>query len=301
MQHENHKITILSVSFFSGKHLSRMFANLIDKSSNKKDLNFIVIDNTNGEDKNLINLQSNDYDVNLIKNKCNFIQRSRSHAEGLDIGLELVQTKYTLIVDPDVHIFKQDWDSFLLKEIEKSKLVGAPYPPWKIGKVHDYPSVVFMFFETDRIKLLKKSFSPFPSLTKIIKNGLNRKINRFGLLANKTRLDRYKKLRAATSNLENYFGVTSPDTGNDIILAARESSYTSTNINACYSSDLSQNASLSHKLLARYFELYLNKNEIFLTHMYGSGVFHWKTKRGNDLDYWLLLISEVEKEKQWII
>ena len=73
-----------------------MFANLIDKSSNKKDLNFIVIDNTNGEDKNLINLQSNDYDVNLIKNKCNFTQRSRSHAEGLDIGLELVQTKYTL-------------------------------------------------------------------------------------------------------------------------------------------------------------------------------------------------------------
>ena len=82
-------------------------------------------------------------------------------------------------MDPDVHIFKQDWDSFLLEEIEKSKLVGAPYPPWKIGKVHDYPSVVFMFFETDRIKLLKKSFSPFPSLAKIIKNGLKRKINRF--------------------------------------------------------------------------------------------------------------------------
>ncbi len=301
MQHENHKITILSVSFYSSRHLSRVFANLIDKCYNKKDLHFLVIDNTNGEDKNLINLQSNDYDLSLIMNKSDFRQRSRSHAEGLDAGLELVQTKYTLIIDPDIHIFKQDWDSFLLKEIEKSKLVGVPYPPWKIGKVHDFPSVVFMFFETAHIRSLKKSFSPFPSLPKTIKNSLYRKINRMGFLANKTRLDRYKKLRLVTSNLESFFGVTSPDTGNEIISAMRELNCTSTNLNACYGSDLSQNATLSHQMLAKYFELYLDKNEIFLTHMYGSGVFHWKTKKSNNLDYWLLLISEIEKEKQWII
>ncbi len=261
----------------------------------------MVIDNTNGEDENLINIKSKNYHVNLIKNKSNFRQRSKSHAEGLDIGLKLVQTKYTLIVDPDIHIFKQNWDSFLLEEIKKSKLVGVPYPPWKIGKVHDFPSVVFMFFETTRIRSLKKSFSPFPSLFKIIKNGLHRKINRLGLFANKSRLDRYKKLRMVTNYLESYFGVTSPDTGNEIISVVRESNYISTNFNACYSSDLSQDSTHSHQMLAKYFELYLNKNEIFLTHMYGSGVFHWKTKKGNNLEYWLILISKIEKEKQWII
>ena len=301
MQNENHKITVLSVSYYSSRHLSRVFTNLIDKCYNKNDLHFVVIDNTNGQDKNLINLQSNDYDVNLISNKSYHRQRSRSHAEGLDAGLEFVQTKYTLIIDPDIHIFKQGWDSFLLKKIKKSKLVGVPYPPWKIGKVHDFPSVVFMFFETAHIRALKKSFSPFPPPTKIMKNGLYRKINRLGFLANKTRLDRYKKLRLFTRNLESFFGVTSPDTGNEIISAMRESNYISTNLNACYRSDLSQNATHSHNMLAKYFELYLNKDEIFLTHMYGSGVFHWKTRKSDNLEYWLLLISEIEKEEQWII
>ena len=64
MQNENHKITVLSVSYYSSRHLSRVFTNLIDKCYNKNDLHFVVIDNTNGQDKNLINLQSNDYDVN---------------------------------------------------------------------------------------------------------------------------------------------------------------------------------------------------------------------------------------------
>ena len=36
--------------------------------------------------------------------------------------------------------------------IEKKDIIGAPYPNWKLGKVHDYPSVVFMFFRTKRLK-----------------------------------------------------------------------------------------------------------------------------------------------------
>ena len=32
-----------------------------------------------------------------------------------------------------------------------------------------------------------------------------------------------------------------------------------------------------------------------MTHMYGSGVFHWRSERGDDLDYWRGLISEIDK------
>ena len=32
-----------------------------------------------------------------------------------------------------------------------------------------------------------------------------------------------------------------------------------------------------------------------MTHMYGSGVFHWKTDKGDDLEYWKDLISKIEK------
>ena len=301
MQNGNKKITVLSVSFKSAKHLSRLFKNLAGKAGDKKSIQFLVVDKTDGNDKQLSTIKSDEYDVSIIGCQNNHKQRSKSHAEALDKGLELVDTKYTLILDPDVHVFKQEWDNYLINKIEDNTIIGAPYPHWKIGKVHDYPSVVFMFFRTQEIKKLKKSFSPFPVLLKILSNSLLRKFNRLLFLANKHRLNSYKILRSITKYLENLFGVTSPDTGNKIICAIRDSNFKSINFNACYSNDLNKNVFSSHHDLAKYFELYLNKNEIFLTHMYGSGVFHWKTKKGNNVEYWLSLIKKIEKEKKWII
>ena len=32
-----------------------------------------------------------------------------------------------------------------------------------------------------------------------------------------------------------------------------------------------------------------------MTHMYGSGVFHWKTSKGSDAQYWQELIENIER------
>jgi len=34
-----------------------------------------------------------------------------------------------------------------------------------------------------------------------------------------------------------------------------------------------------------------------MTHMYGSGVFYWKTSRGGDVDYWEKIINKIEKNR----
>ena len=43
--------------------------------------------------------------------------------------------------------------------------------------------------------------------------------------------------------------------------------------------------------------IHLKHDEIMMTHMYGSGVFHWKTEKGDDLEYWKDLISKINHRR----
>lgn len=48
--------------------------------------------------------------------------------------------------------------------------------------------------------------------------------------------------------------------------------------------------------LARQYELYFYKNEIMLTHKYGTGVHLWRTRRGDDAGFWRQCIRELENK-----
>ena len=290
-------ITIISVSYNSGEHLGRLFDNLNVKAKQKKNLKYLVVDNTNGQDQQLKNFFPDNLDLTIIQNNGKGTQRSISHASGLDAGLKESDTEYTLIIDPDVHVFRSNWDSLCMDYLNKreKRIVGAPYPNWKLGKVHDYPSVVFMFFRTLEIKKLNESFHPFPPFMDRIGNSIFRKINRLGFLANKSRLNKSSFLRLVTSSLEKTFGITSPDTGKEIIEAIRSKAYEPINFKAYFEHQLhSITASKSHYDMARDFELYYEGDNPFMTHMYGSGVFHWKTKNGSNVQYWRRLIEDIE-------
>ena len=293
-------ITVLSTSFRSGEHLSRLFDNLRMKAGNPQALQFVVVDNTNGQDEELKGLFSNDIEIQFVMNDGLGLQRSISHANALDHGIKNCKTDFTLIIDPDVHVFKQDWDNFCIDKMNQfdKMVIGAPYPEWKLGKEHDYPSVIFMFFRTEQLLKFERSFNPFPSLGRKIINSFLRKITRLGLLTSKTKLDNSKRLRTISAWLENLTGITSPDTGKDIIESLRNEGFDALNFYACYSTDIADKAEISKTELAKQFELYYYNDEIMITHMYGSGVFHWKTERGNDLVYWKELISKIEKKSQ---
>ena len=289
-------ITILTVSFKSFFHLNRLFLNLIDKSDRPLEIKFLVVDNTNGVDLDIKNLLKMNLNVQIIPNNGSGEQRSISHSLALDIGLQHIKTKYCLIIDPDTHIFKNSWDTFCVNKIKNKKaVIGAPYPRWKLGKVHDFPSVIFMFFKVKEVREFGKSFFPFPSLSKKIYNFIFRKVTRIGIITNKSNLNNYIWLREFSYNLESIFGITSPDTGKDIIISFRLKDYKAINFIAPYSSDhnIKKNKSLSE--IAKEYELFMYDDEPIMTHIYSSGVFHWKTKKGSNFKYWNSLIEKVEK------
>ncbi|MFL3007240.1 MAG: glycosyltransferase family 2 protein [Candidatus Neomarinimicrobiota bacterium] len=289
-------ITILSVSFNSSIHLKRLIENFVLKSSQLENIKFLIVDNTNGDDKALYAAFDESYDVRIIKNNNRFKQRSLSHANALDFGMEHVDTKFTLIVDPDIHIFYKNWDKFCIQKMELNNrtVIGAPYPQWKLGKVHNYPSVVFMFFQTNFVKSFGKTFYPFPKLYKRIYNSIVRKFVRLGGLANKNRLGKYETLQLICKWLEVLTGITSPDTGKEIISQFHDKGYNSIVFNSPYEQSFKKKHDLELKLLAKDFEVFTFDDKPFISHMYSSGVYHWRTQKSSDLNYWISLIKKIE-------
>ena len=112
-------ITVLSTSFRSGEHLSRLFDNLRMKAGNPQALQFVVVDNTNGQDEELKGLFSEDLEIQFVMNDGSGLQRSISHSSALDCGIQNCETEFTLIIDPDVHVFKAGWDNFCIDQMNK--------------------------------------------------------------------------------------------------------------------------------------------------------------------------------------
>jgi len=293
-------ITILSVSFNSSFHLKRLFKNLIDKTARLKNVKFLIVDNTNGNDKNLYNTFDKTYNLRILKNNNHFRQRSISHASALDLGMKNVESEFTLIVDPDIHIFQEKWDEVCLKEmaLNKKTVIGAPYPQWKLGKVHNYPSVVFMFYKTNLVQNFGKKFHPFPTFHKRVLNSIMRKFVRLGGIANKKRLGQFKILRLICSKLEKITGVTSPDTGKEIIQQFYNNGFKSIVFSSPYENYFKKKDEIGLRSLAKDFEIFLHDGKPFMSHMYSSGVYHWRTKRSADLKYWMDLINNIENKKE---
>jgi len=291
-------ITIMTVSFNSSSHLKRLFKNLLAKAKYKKNIRFLIVDNTNGKDRDICLLNEKKWNLKIIKNECHHNQRSVSHASGLDKGLKSVNTDFTLIVDPDIHVFMDNWDALCLEQMQKNEktVIGAPYPFWKLGKVHDYPSVVFMFFKTEFVSRFNVTFYPFPTQMKRVLNSIIRKIIRLGGIANKSRMDHILFLRNFCIRLEKITGISSPDTGRRIIEKFREKKFTSIIFNAPFSSDLNSGNNYELSKLSKDFEVYLYNNDPFITHMYSSGVYHWRTENSSNLELWIKFIHEIENK-----
>ena len=289
-------ITILSVSFNSSIHLKRLMKNFLLKTAKLDNIKFLIVDNTNGEDKSLYTAFDKSYDVRIIKNNNRFKQRSLSHANALDFGMEHIKTKFTLIVDPDIHVFYKNWDEFCIKkmELDPQTVIGAPYPQWKLGKVHNYPSVVFMFFQTNLVQSFGRTFHPFPKLYRRIYNSILRKFVRLGGFANKNRLGKSKDLQLICKWLEELTGITSPDTGKEIVSQFHYNGYNSIVFASPYEQSFGDEDVRELKLLAKDFEVYTYENKPFISHMYSSGVYHWRTQRSSDLNYWIGLIKKIE-------
>ena len=289
-------ITVVSVSWYSSDHLKRLTENLLAKSENSAEVRFMIIDNTAGADENLASALS---DVPSLKIQCHDPQRSQrsiAHASALDKALPLVDSEYLLVIDPDVHVFRDGWDSCCKAEIQSGNAaVGAPYPRWKLGKIHDSPSVAFFFGRTEWFNGVTGGWHPFPSSLRWGWNFLIRKIVRLFGFATRKRLESGGLVRGITRWLESITGITPPDTGWRYSQAAVESDVRSTVFKTVNGTEVEKSEGGLWRLAAD-FELFLHNGKPFLTHMYSSGISYYRTDEGGNPEAWLAAISDVERE-----
>lgn len=297
---EKTEITVVIVSWYSAKFIARLIKNLRQKAAYPNHIHFLIVDNTNGEDLEISSLYNLIEGVDLHPLDSRNYTGSRGHAIGLDYAFERITTYYTLVIDPDVYVFKHKWDIFFTSELQKEGAVaiGAPYPWWKLGKYHDFPSPPFIFFETNSLHMLGESWIPF-STNLVIQcyNFLARLFVRMYRLGTRKRLVKLALLKKILQTFESIAGVCSPDTGWRIATAARKARLKSILFKeAVINDDFLSNFEgvKAAKELACEYEFFHYKGSPMIVHMYSSYSYFWSTMRGNDEDFWLSCIERFE-------
>jgi len=293
-------LTVITVNWHSMEFLEPLFTNLNKKAKWPRKIKYFVIDNTNCKDKQLPALKHKNLNLTIYPNDPKGEKGSSAHALGLNTAMDKLETEYGLIVDPDIHIFKNNWDSLCIDIIENQgcSVVGATYPQWQLGKYHNFPNPVFCFFKTDDYKTINADWTAY-SKSPLINffNFCRRQILRLGILINRRRYQKYPAVRKMFGFLEHIIGVCSNDTGSRIASKAKRNNMKAILFQAVLPDDeIIAGKSDSFINLAEQFELYCYNKEPVLTHRYGSASKIWKTQKGKDTLLWRKCIEELESE-----
>jgi len=280
--------------------LEPLFSNLNKKAKWPRKIKYLVIDNTNGEDKQLPALKQKNLNLTICPNNTKGEKGSFAHSLGLNTAMDKLETEYGLIVDPDIHIFKDNWDSFCIDIInnEGCFAVGTTYPQWQLGKYHNSPNPVFCFFKSEDYKTINADWTAYSKNPFVnFFNFCRRQILRFGIFINRKRYQKYPAVRKIFGSLEQIIGVCSNDTGSKIASKAKRNNLKAILFKAILPDDeLITGKSDSIINLAEQFELYYYNKEPILTHRYSTGSKIWKTQKGHDLKFWKQQITNLERE-----
>jgi len=298
----NEKITVLTVNWYSSDLLNNMLSSVFNKAKYPKDISVLIIDNTFGRDDALCNLENKFSSVKIIPCDPRDEKGLNAHAIALNFGFQKIKTPYLLIIDPDVFIFKRDWDFFLKKIISEKKVsaIGTAYPRWWLGTYHNFPSPVFFFASMKELKKIKPDWLPLEAgLFKIAINGLFRNFLRAFFCFRRKYLEKFPLLRACAFFLEEKIPLCSYDTGSKLASFAKNNFIESECFNAVFHDEMDNVVNHNNKLdvlneISKYFELYEYSGELMLTHQYGSQNLFLRTDKGSDSNYWRELIEKME-------
>ena len=292
-------ITICSVNWYSCVYLRVLFANLLSKAGCKEALKLLVIDNTNGNDKLLYELLR-EYPLEIIKNDPGNLTGSYGHASGLNTAMNNIATQYGLIVDPDVYVFKKNWDLFLIDLLDKEQAVaaGVAYPAWQLGKYHNFPSPVFCFFHSKQFGMLNPDWAPFEGKKNArIWDFIRRNILRGGIIINRKAYEKSSVMRKIGTRLEKVIGVCSKDTGWINAKKAAEREVKAITFQTLVKD--AKNVNERFRNLADHFELYMHEDKPILAHKYSSAGKLWSTQKGRDDVYWRKCITQAEAARDF--
>ena len=292
-------ITVCSVNWYSYDLLFKLFNNLNSKSHFPEKIKYLVIDNTNGKDDNLAWLYTLPLPIKIIHYNPQEKHGSFAHAAALNYALSIIDTEFTLITDPDVYIFKENWDQYMVQLIDRKKLyaIGTTFPEWQLGKFHNFPNAVFCLFKTEQFRKINATWSPYSkNKTVNLYQKIKRIILRFGIFVNRLRYQENIWIRCILKKWEQIIGVCSRDTGYKIAEKARENNFPSVvfdvyivdrKFKSCYPKSMTN--------LAKHFELYHYDGCSILTHRYSTRSEVWQTPKGHEHGFWIKNIELYEK------
>jgi len=292
-------ITIGTVNWNSYPYLEKLFKNLLEKAASPGKIRFLIIDNTNGQDENLEKLKSAFQNTAIVKNNTGNLKGSAAHSSGLNIIMQNIKTPYALILDPDVHIFKKDWDSFLINLLNENQIfaAGISFPPWQLGMYHNFPNPVFCFFKTKEYCDFEPTWSAY-DVGKLVLywDFLRRNLLRCGIFINRSLYENSAFVRAIWSNLEKIVGVCSRDTGWRRAQKAKRDNIKTILFEPRIIASKNFDPENPYSTLAKCFELYCYQNESILTHKYSTNSKVFKTAKSSDSDLWKRCGEQIEKE-----
>jgi hypothetical protein len=265
------RITVISVSWRSAGFLRDLFARLLALAEQPDTIRLLVADNTGGHDAELSTLDCPD--LTILPIDVNRESMSIAHAIGLNALLPHVDTPYVLVCDPDIAVLYTGWDTALSEVVERQGIVaaGAPYPGWKLGKYHDFPSPPFAFWRADALKSLGPDWRPYGRTGRrrfadfVLRQAfwIPRVIDRYML-----RLPR-RQFRVGRWT-ERLVGIASKDTGWEIADRARRRGWSAYLFEVVHTPNsltaLPASQREDYRALAQEFELYAWEGRPFVTH-----------------------------------
>ena len=294
------KITIVTVNWFSCEYILAMLDNLYTKAARPEDLRVLIADNTNGQDASIAKIQHDSMVIDILPLDSQGLKGSRGHALALDYAAEKLQTEYAVVVDPDIYVFWQNWDQFCIEALQTHSAiaVGAPYPCWKVGKYHDFPSPPFCFFHTKTIQSMDNGWEPYGETLfhNMITFGI-RQVGRLGNLLTRKRYEQHLFLRKYAAAAEKIFGVFSQDTGWKLAREIRKKNLKTVIFNSVLpedSCDIAASASEAFIAMVREYEVFTYQKHLFMAHKYGTGGMPWRTEQGDNEALWQDCIKKLE-------
>lgn len=299
------RITVVSVSWRSANLLGPMLARLCATADHPDAIQILLADNTNGADAELAALN---YPVVAVDTAGE--RMSMAHAIGLNALMSNLKTPYTLIVDPDTAILARGWDSLLVAGLAEPQTVaiGAPYPGWRLGKYHDFPSPPFAFWRSEALRALDPDWRPYErTVPRRLRDFALRQVFWLPRVVDRYVLHLPDRRFQVGRWMERVIGVVSKDTGWEIAQRARQRGWRAALFQTMYADD---DLPSVFRALAAEFELYTWQGQPIVTHQNPTrtqlGMNLWTTKnvtlyqdrfdRAAQAERWLALVNSLDAQ-----
>jgi hypothetical protein len=297
-------ISLVTVNWFSAKYIGQLLKNILNKARHPDNIKVYIIDNTNGQDIALKEAMEHDSSIKIYPFDTHGIKGGQAHGLALSYAMDLIDSCHTLIIDPDVYIFKNHWDEFCINKLKTNNYIaiGAPYPSWRIGKYHNFPSPIFCFSHTKKLKSFQSKWLALCDYK--WQNALVfmiRQVGRMAGLVSRRRYEKYPLIKFYGEVSEKLFGVFTLDAGWRIAREAARKNMRSILFIDVLSKDIeyaprTERGISAFRALAHQYELFYFDKEPILTHKYSSGSRVWRTERGDDENFWRENIAQLERE-----